>query len=246
MKLKSLFIATALFSAAAHAQWSAGVATIASSTPYKGLSSESIVVPIVAYEGERLIWRGPALQYKLTGLKRNEPSLRVSVDLAPNALDIDETDELEGIERRSLSFLAGFRYIYPTPIGEFSAVIQNDVSSKHNGQRGALNFQRVLGNAQDRSWVITGGVQVEYLSDKYADYYFGVSQSEANNSIFEEYEVGAVWQAGLRLGGFYRFAENWQITAQSRWLNLADDVRDSPIVDGSNTLDGFLSVTYQF
>jgi outer membrane protein len=246
MKHKYSFLALAFLSGAAHAQWSAGIGAIGSATPYKGLKTEAFVIPIVAYEGERILWRGPSLQYKLTGLNRNEPSLRLSVELAPNELEVDESDELDGIEKRDFSVLAGIRYIYPTAIGEFSAVFQTDITNKHDGQRGAVNFERVLTSAPDRSWALTAGVQVEYLSDNYATYYFGVSQEEANNSEFAQYEVDAVWQGGVTFGGYYRFAESWQVVAQTRWLSLASDIKDSPIVEDSSTLDGFVGVTYQF
>ncbi|MFC4699722.1 MipA/OmpV family protein [Glaciecola siphonariae] len=237
---------TSLFVSSSYAQWSAGVGAVGSATPYKGLSTEFIVIPIAAYEGERVIWRGPSLQYKITGLNRNEPSLRLSVDLAPNALEADESDELTGIEERDLSFLAGVRYIYPTAFGEFSGVYQTDVSNKHNGQRGALNFERLIASAANRSWAITAGLQLEHLSDNYANYYFGVSQQEAAVSEFSAYDLDAVWQGGVTVGGYYRFANNWQLVAQSRWLSLASDIKNSPIVDGSSTIDGFVGLTYQF
>jgi len=229
-----------------YAQWSAGVAGIGSIGPYKGLSSESIVVPIAAYEGERLIWRGPSIQYKVSGLNRGEPSLSLSLDLAPNELEADESSELSGIENRDFSVLAGARYSYPTRHGEFSVVLQTDVSGKHQGQRGALNFDRVVLQDPNRQWMVTAGAQIEYLSDKYTDYYFGVSSTEAALSAFSEYKADALWQAGLTLGGFYRFYDDWQVVVQTRYLNLADEVTNSPLVEDDFTVDGFIGVTYQF
>lgn len=246
MKSKLLVLSLALVSMSIEAQWSAGIATIGSATPYKGLSSETIVIPIVSYEGERLLWRGPSIQYKLTGLNRNEPSFRLSADLAPNELEADKSSALAGIDNRDFSFLIGIRYIYPSRFGEFSALLQTDATNKHDGQRGALNFDRVLLRASDRSWAFTGGVQLEYLSDNYTTYYFGVSQEESFDSGFAEYEVDAVLQGGITLGGYYQFAGNWQVTAQSRWLSLASDIKNSPIVNDSSSIDGFVGLTYQF
>ncbi|WP_395342558.1 MipA/OmpV family protein [Ningiella sp. W23] len=247
LKLACMFtVGLTLAVAPASAQWSAGVAAIGSATPYEGLSTESIVIPIVAYEGERLIWRGPSLRYKLTGVKRGEPSLQISVELAPNELEADQSAELVGIEERDISFLAGLRYVHPSKIGEFSAVFQTDITGKHNGQRGALNFQRPLLRDKQGAWVLTGGIQVEYLSDNYADYYFGVSAVEEAASSFSQYRVDDVWQGGITLGGFYRFNDKWQLTAQTRLISLANEVKDSPIVADSATFDGFIGVTYQF
>jgi outer membrane protein len=246
IKLMAAVAIAALVNTSAHAQWSYGVMGIGSLTPYKGLSSESLVVPIVAYEGERLIWRGPSVQYKLTGLQRGQPSLRVSLELAPNELQANESNELVGIQDRDLSVLGGVRYIYPTAYGEFSAVFQTDLTNTHSGQRGAMNFEPVLFQDASRQWAVTGGVQLEYLSDDYAHYYFGVSAAEAAVSNFTEYQVDAIWQAGLTLGGYYRFNKNWQGIIQTRYLSLADEVSNSPIVDSKYTIDGLIGVTYRF
>jgi outer membrane protein len=241
-----LTITTLLTPISAYAEWSYGIAGIGSLTPYKGLDSETRIFPIASYEGERVIWRGPSIQYKLTGLKRGEPSLRMRLDMAPNELEASESRELTGIRDRDFSFLAGISYIYPTQYGELSAMLQTDVTNKHNGQRAAFNFDRVLLQAEKRQWAITAGVQLEYLSDNYADYYYGVSQAEAALSAFAQYEVDAVWQGGLTLGGYYQFNQHWMAVIQTRYLQLDDEITNSPIVSGDYTVDGFVGVTYQF
>jgi len=244
-KLIIVIAAATLASTPAYAQWSYGVLGIGFSMPYKGENSDPIIVPAAMYEGERIIWRGPSLQYKLTGFEQDEPSLRVSLELAPNELEV-ESSELSGIEDRDFSLLAGFRYIYPTQFGRFSAVFQTDATNKHNGQRGAINFQRVLFQDDNRQWVITAGAQVEYLSGNYADYYFGVSATEAAASNFTEYQVDDIWQGGLTLGGYYQFNKNWRAIIQTRYLKLADEVTDSPIIDDNHTINGIVGITYQF
>lgn len=157
--MKRIIIAMALavvVNTPAHAQWSYGVLGIGFSMPYKATESQSMIVPAAMYDGERVIWRGPSLQYKLTGLQRDEPSFRLSLELAPNELEV-ESDALSGIEDRDFSVLAGFRYIYPTQYGRFSAVFQTDVTNKHNGQRGAANFRRMILQGEKRQWAITAG-----------------------------------------------------------------------------------------
>jgi outer membrane protein len=242
----SLIATAGLTNSPVYAQWSYGIIGIGSLTPYKGLSSESLVIPVASYEGERVIWRGPSIQYKLTGIPRGKPSWRLSLDMAPNELEANESSELMGIEDRDFSLLAGVRYIYPTQYGELSAVLQTDVSNKHSGQRAAINFERVLFQHQERHWALTAGIQMEYLSDRYADYYFGVSAPEAAASNYAEYQVNAVWQGGITFGGYYQFTENWQGIIQTRYLRLADEVTNSPIVTDDYTVDGLMGITYQF
>lgn len=245
MKRIIVIIVIALLNTPAYAQWSYGVLGIGLIRPYQGTSSNSIVVPAALYQGERVIWRGPSLQYKLTGLQQSEPSLRLSLEMAPNELEV-ENSELSGIEDRDFSLLAGLRYIYPTRYGQLSAVFQTDVTSTHNGQRGAINFRRVLFEGESRQWAITTGAQLEYLSDSYADYYFGVSEKEATASNFTRYNVDEVWQGGITLGGYYQFNKNWRAIVQTRYLRLADGITNSPIIDEDFTVNGIIGITYQF
>jgi outer membrane protein len=92
MKIILVLSFSLLFSASLMAKWSAGVATIVPSNPYLGTDTEVRVLPIVTYEGERLSWRGPSLSYKLSGFERGEPSFALSLNLAPNQLDTDDSD----------------------------------------------------------------------------------------------------------------------------------------------------------
>lgn len=246
MKKIMLMMATLAFvSSPVYAQWSYGVLGIGFSMPYEGESNQSIVVPAAMYEGERVVWRGPSLQYKLTGLQRNEPSLRISLDLAPNELEV-EGNALLGIEDRDFSLLAGFRYLYPTQYGQLSAVLQSDVTNTHSGQRGALNFQRVIFEGDKRKWAVRAGLQLEYLTDNYADYYFGVSANEGAASNFTQYQVDDVWQGGFTVGGYYQFNKHWRAIVQTRYMRLADEVTDSPIIDKDYIINGIVGITYQF
>jgi outer membrane protein len=192
MKNLLLLCCSLLFSSSLLAQWSAGVATIIPSSPYVGVDTEIKILPIVTYEGERLTWRGPSLAYKFTGLKRGEPSFSLTLNLAPNRLDTDDSDSLDGIKDRDFSFMAGASYRQPFELATVSLAFETDVTNKHDGQRAVVSLARPLVFDPKRQWMLTLGVELEYLSANYADYYFGVDQEEQNNSDFSQYQVGSV------------------------------------------------------
>ncbi|MBT0587897.1 MipA/OmpV family protein [Alteromonas oceanisediminis] len=245
--LTGLLILMPFYSAA---QWSVGVGSIVPGTPYAGADVNVQVIPIVAYEGERLTWRGPSLQYKLTGYgvrqSQPTPSWSIDVGLAPNEFDPDDSDQLQGIDRRDFSVLAGIRYEYPSDWGNFMLRAQSDVTGKHNGQRFQATFEKTLFHHPQFKWAVNTGVEIEYLTDRYADYYFGVTEDEAATTGLATYDVGGVFQPALTLGGFYRFDQRWRIIANTRVQSLASDIKDSPIVDSNHSLDAFLGVTYSF
>ncbi|MFT6899743.1 MAG: outer membrane protein [Paraglaciecola sp.] len=246
MKNFLLLCCSLLFSSSLLAQWSAGVATIIPSSPYVGVDTQIKILPIVTYEGEQLTWRGPSLTYKLTGLKRGEPSFSLTLNLAPNRLDTDDSDSLNGIKDRDFSFMAGASYRQPFEFATVSLAFETDVTNKHNGQRSVVSLARPLLSGPKRQWMLNLGVELEYLSANYANYYFGVDEEEQNNSDFSQYQVGSLLQPGVSLGGFYKITGQWNVVANARWQALPNEVKDSPIVDGSSALNGFMGVIYSF
>jgi outer membrane protein len=153
---------------------------------------------------------------------------------------------LDGIKDRAFSFMAGASYRQPFEFATVSFAVETDVSNKHDGQRAVISFERDLLSDPIRGWMVNLGLELEYLSANYADYYFAVDQEEQSNSAFSQYQVGSVMQAGVSLGSFYQITKQWNVVANVRWQALADEVQDSPIVDGSSVINGFMGVIYAF
>jgi outer membrane protein len=190
-----------LFSSSLLAQWSGGVATIVLSNPYLGTDTEIRVLPIITYEGKRLSWRGPSLAYKLSGFGRSEPSFSLSLNLAPNQLDTVDSDRLDGINDRKFLFMFGANYTHPFDFATALVSIETDISNKHKGHRAVVGLQKPLFAAAKRKWIVNLSVELEYLSNDYADYYFSIDLQEQANSVYSQYQVGSVMQPGVTLGG---------------------------------------------
>ena len=227
-------------------QWSAGAISLLQTSPYSGGEGGINVFPIVAYEGERFVWRGPFADYYLVGGQRTKASLSISVGLAPNHLDVDNDPQLAGIEDRNNSFLGGLRYNTALWQGRFSISLATDLTNEHQGQRAVVRWQRPVFAATDRRWQVQAGAEVEYLTSNYTNFYFGISQQEAVNSPFRAYTPGSVVQPSILVNGYYRLSKRWQIIANLGWQFLANELKDSPIVDQSGVPTGLLGITYNF
>lgn len=240
-----LFLAS-LCSLNAYSQWSAGVIGIGQSNPYIGGETGLNVYPMVAYEGEKLVWRGPFVDYYLVGNSRAKTSASVGIALATNDFATDSDPSLSGIENRDVSAMTGVTINQALWNGRFSATLQTEMTNKHKGQRATVSWQTAIAKDQKYQWQLTAGVEVEYLSDKFADYYYGISLIEEQNSSFNAYQVGSVVQPQFTLGGYYSFNKNWRLIGNLGWQFLAKDIRDSPIVDANTVVDGFVGITYNF
>ncbi|MEW9798401.1 MipA/OmpV family protein [Alteromonas sp. CYL-A6] len=241
------FTASAQTRPSSGSPWSAGILALSQSAPYIAGSDSPSVFPFVAYRGERLVWQGPSLDYFLLGSSRGRgPALSLNLSLAPNELDVDNDPVLAGIRDRRNSLMAGVNLRHPLFGGMLSAGLHTQAIGQHDGQRLTLQWQRPLLTGPRGQWQIQGGVQAEYLSARYADYYFGVSDTEAARSAFSAWSVGSQTQAGLTLNGFYRFGDRWMVLANAGLTALADDIKDSPIVDNDTVVNGFVALIYQF
>ncbi len=84
---------------------------------------------------------------------------------------------------------------------------------------------------------LTAGPRVLFGSDGYTDTYFGISGDEAAASGLAAYDPGGgLVSAGVELGMYYRFDENWGLRGTIGYDRLMGDAADSPIVaQGSRT-----------
>lgn len=239
--MASLFCATSIAG-----QWSAGAVALLQSNPYSGGEGGVSVFPAIAYQGEKFVLRGPFADYYLVGGERALPSLSITVGISPNQLEVDNDPDLLGIDDRDTSILGGLRYTRPLWNGSLSASLVTDLTNEHQGQRAVVGWQRSVFAAKNRKWQVQAGVEVEYLTEDYANFYFGVSEEEAARSAFTAYETGNVVQPSLTLNGYYNFNKRWQLIANVGWQFLASDIKDSPIVDESGVPTGLVGIIYNF
>lgn len=248
MKTTSIIALSSLFFVAgvSAGQWSAGPVGILQASPYAGGESGLMIFPGVAYQGEKFSLRGPFADYYVYGSAREDIAIAVTLALGPNQLEVDGDQALAGIEDRDSGLLGGVRLEYGIWDGTASLALQSDVTDESGGQRIVAGWQKPLFESDPRKWMFSAGVQVEWISDDYADYYFGVSEAEAAASRFNAYEASSVVQPSLTFAGYYNFDENWQFIYNLDWQFLASDIENSPIVDQSSVASGVIGLVYNF
>ena len=72
---------------------------------------------------------------------------------------------------------------------------------------------------------------MQYNSENYNDYYYGVSKNESRRSGLKSYSADDGWDPygadrELQLG-------DWNVYGTGRYERLSDEVKDSPMVDKS-------------
>jgi outer membrane protein len=230
----------------ANAQWSAGFIGLGQSNPYIAGDAGVRVFPAIAYQGEKFVWRGPFIDYFLVGSQRSDSSFSVNLGLAPNNFEAEGDPRLTGINDRDSSFMAGVSVNTNVWGGRLTTRLQSELSDQHNGQRMTLGWQTKIARSKQFKWAISGGVELEYLSADFANYYYGVSPGEAAVSDFNSYRVGEVIQPQITIQGFYSFTAKWRFIGNIGFQRLDNSIVTSPLVDGDTQYNIFTGLTYSF
>lgn len=138
-----------------------------------------------------------------------------------------EDDEVRfiGVDERESNTMFGGRLTGYFGQNILQFAIKHDVSSKSKGTVASAVIGR---NWQIRNWNFHGLAGLNYRDAKYNDYFFGVSDSEANSSDFTAYDGKASASFNSSMGVTYPINENWIYRAS---VSLGSDLgeNDSPL-----------------
>lgn len=141
----------------------------------------------------------------------------------------DDYEELKGLEDIDAALELGLGLIYRQKNFEAFGDIRYGAVG-HNGFTGQLGADAITFPA-DR-WEFRIGPRMVFGDNRFADTYFGVSDSEALDSGLPSFEAGGgLLGAGIEATARYRFNELWGIEAGLRADRLLNDAADSPITE---------------
>lgn len=93
---------------------------------------------------------------------------------------------------------------------------------------------------------VTPQVGVLFTSEKFNDYYYGVSHAESKRSGLDAYSADAGVSPYFRLIGDYRISEKFSVYAEGTVRSLSKEIKDSPMVDGNIAYGFGAGVSYHF
>ncbi|MEE4108218.1 MAG: MipA/OmpV family protein [Halieaceae bacterium] len=217
--------------------WSLGVAYAWQDSLYAGEGFRRDFMPTFVYTGERFFldttdfgWRpidsskwqlDVFASYFVQGYN-DHTFFNGTGDVRP------ENDPLKGMERRN-AFEGAFELTRKTSLGRFGFEARHDVNSVHNGADLRAKWARIYRRG---AWQIEPWLDLRWLSNEKADYYFGVRESEATDTR-PAYSVddSLGWGAGIALR--YRFWSDHNLSLNLAWREQGSEISASPVVDES-------------
>lgn len=218
-----------------------GLASSVSTNPYRGADSKILVLPLLAYEGERFFVRGINVGYHL--VKQNNLTLSLLSSYRIMAgYDSSDSDFLEGMADRDGTLEAGLQVSLATDLGRFSATLLSDVLDEHNGHEVKLTFSKRF---PVQRFSVIPFVSAIWQSSQLANYYYGVRSTEATIAR-PAYKVDSSVLVQTGLMANYMFRERWSINGRLDVTRLADEISDSPIVEDDFVTSAYVGIGYQF
>lgn len=219
-----------------------GAGVIGRSSPYVGSDTTVLKpIPAITYNGERLQWLGPNLQYGLLGT--GNWRLAASASYRIGVYEESDSPALLGMGDRDSTLMAGLGLRFELPGGvNLSLRYEHDVLDNIGGGTATARVSKGF----QAGWLrIVPQLQVNWLSSDLANYDFGVSAGAAT-SLRPAYNPGSSVSYELGLGSFIELTEDWRIVLNISAEFLSDEIEASPIVSDDQVIKGFAAITYVF
>lgn len=244
LKTLSIVGAAVLFSQAAVAgTWSLGASALGIVNPYRGYDNKIYPVPLVSYEGDDFYFKSLTAGYYLWKDDKNKFSLTATY--IPFVFDPDDSDDhqMKNLNKRRGTLMSGLAYSHNEDWGTLRATFSGDVLNNSNGLVADAAY---LYPIHQDNWALIPSFGVMWNSSNQNDYYYGVSKDESRRSGMSSYSADDSFNPYAELSARYNFTKDWQAFFTGRYIRLADEVKDSPMVDKSYTAVVWTGVTYTF
>ena len=219
-----------------------GAGVIGRSSPYVGSDTTVLQpIPAITYNGERLQWLGPNVQYGIAGT--GWWRLAASASYRVGVYEESDSVALAGLRDRDDTLMAGLGLRFEVPGGvNLSLRYEHDVLDNIGGGAATMRASKSF----QAGWFrFAPQLQVNWLSAELTNYDFGVPP-EAATLLRPEYNTGSSVSYEVGFGSFIELTEAWRIVLNISAEFLPSEIVDSPIVADDQVIKGFAAITYVF
>ena len=221
-------------------QWSLGAGVVASPSPYVGVDTELIPIPLVGLRWQRLYLQGVRAGYELA--PAGSPwRFDLLAQVRFQGYEADDSDFLRGMEDRDTSLDAGVRIGWEGDAWTSDLTLLSDVLDESGGQEAVLTLSRAF--PVGRRLRIAPEAGLAWRSAELVEHYYGVRPEEAR-PFRPAYEGDSTIDGVLGVQGSYRLTGRLSLFGFVRADLLGGDVEDSPIVDDDTELTGILALSW--
>jgi MipA family protein len=220
-----------------------GAGVIMATSPYNGVGTKTMAVPILGWDYKNFYVKGVEAGYHFY---KND-TLTLSVLGVPRFMGYSSEDstDLNGMEDRRMSVDVGVKADVKLPLGEevvLGVKVLTDAASRHDGQDVELNVSKLF---RSKYFRLTPSAGARLQSSRMVDYYYGVEANEVRAGR-PEYEPGQAINCFGKVLFSFGISQNWIVVTMSSVEFLDSEIRKSPIVDRDYLLTGVVGLTRRF
>lgn len=220
-----------------------GASVAYAQSPYKGGQDRWLPLPVINYEGDSFWLRTLQGGYYLW----KDPQNQLSLTLAGSAQRYDPDDNdlgaMKGLDERRMTMMGGLEYRHIADWGIVRTNLLGDVLGKSDGIVWDLTY---LYRFEFGDFSLAPGIGATWTSANQNRYYYGVSGHEAARTGIRRYQPDDSWSPYAELSANYRLTERWNTSVYARYTRLADEIKDSPMVDKNSQLTTWAGISYSF
>lgn len=243
-------LALALFATAAHADgpsqegqaatWSLGLGVGSETSPYRGVDTETKVLPVLAFENAHVRLFGPTLDVKLPSTGAVSWALRARY--SDQGYKASDAAELAGMTERKGGLWLGARADWHLPWGRLSGEWLGDANDRSGGQQFKLEASQRFSIG---SVSIKPHIALAWQDSAMVDYYYGVRQQESRAGRTAYTGKSTVnTEIGLQLN--VPLAPGHSAMMGLTHTVLGSGIKDSPLVDRSGVSAVRAAYIYRF
>ena len=190
-----------------------------------------------------------------------------SQHLDTSDISADKTFVYYGIEDRDKATEVALIFDFYSKVGLVEIMVARDVSNTYDDFRSSISWSRPFPDTG--KWTITPRMYGRYYSIKYNDFYYGVSEEEADkvediygasvpingvsvnindyrNDYRPVYEAGNGGHFGVDISIDYNFTEEFKVQGYLGLEQLAGQVTSSILVEDADIIKASLGIAYTF
>ncbi len=227
-----------------------GVGPYFQTQPYKGVKSFVVPSPVIFFDNGFVYARWSRFGVYFYGKKGKEVSWAFSVTAQPRSNFYKPTDSiyLNGLDEKEPSFEAGIAWSIfdkkKDSIKYFEFMAVTDVLGRYDSY--ILKGEGGIVLKLTKNFSFTPSFVFVYESQKFTNYYYGISKDEASKTIYDQYSGNGGIRFAVQTYIDYSFSKKWSAFFNIRVDKLTNDAKNSPITDRSYMYSGLASILYKF
>ena len=216
-----------------------GVGIYASKTNLQGQGTETSVLPYGFFDYQRFFMRIDTLGVKLFSAGYGHIELAGRVNADSQFIKINPSGN--SITKNTPAPI-GFGSLQITPVGAFYLNAFHDFGSSQGNLLEGLYFAEL----STKYFTIYPQAGIEYLSGKYANYYFGLSPAEAATLGSSSYTARATTNTMLGAMVEIPLSHHWILNVYGKHKWLGNEINGSPVLSQKHQDLFFMALAYRF